>query len=286
MSTKGGLHCTIPSIVNSLPHSSCRVVESDGFLKLLCWNIDGLDGRNLLERTITVCDFISAKQPHVVYLQEVVSSTWTAIVGKLSDAYDCFSAANPPVHYYPAILVRKAGIEVQGGLEQHDFPSSSMGRHLLKLPVRFSGVEIHLMTSHLESMKDYAGERKRQLREAFGAMTELRRTKNVTSIFGGDLNVRDNEVKSVGLPKDAVDLWQVCGSDKDNQFTWDVSENDNLVWPYPNKPRLRFDRVYLCPGDGALRPKRFSLVGKDRLPSCGRFPSDHWGIWVELEVNG
>lgn len=265
------------------PHSS-HGDGGKGCLQLLSWNIDGLDRRNLQERTNAVCDFIMDRKPHVVYLQEVVPPTRVTIVGRLNDAYDCFSVVNPPAHYYPAILVRKSSMEVHSGLEYNVFPTTIMGRHLLKLVVKFCGLEIHLMTSHLESMKDNAAERKKQLREAFGIMAELQKTKKAISVFGGDLNVEGNEVNSVGLPENTVDLWQACGSDKEHQFTWDVSENDNLDWPYPNKPRLRFDRLYLCPSDGALRPKSFSLVGKERLASCGRFPSDHWGLWTELEV--
>ncbi len=238
-----------------------------------------------MERTMAVCDFITTRQPHAVFLQEVIPSTWSAIVGKLSDSYDCFSAVSPLAHYYPAILLQKSTMEIQGDLEYHEFPTSTMGRHLLKLTVKFSGADVVLMTSHLESMKDHAVERMRQLREVFGVIDELQKTGKATSVvFGGDLNVRDHEVKSVGLPKNTVDLWQACGSKKEHQFTWDVSENDNLQWPYPNRPRLRFDRLYLCPGDGNLQARSFSLVGKERLASCGRFPSDHWGIWVELDI--
>lgn len=28
-------------------------------------------------------------------------------------------------------------------------------------------------------------------------------------IFGGDLNIRDNEVKAAGIPSDVVDVWKV-----------------------------------------------------------------------------
>ena len=138
------------------------------------------------------------------------------------------------------------------------------------------------MTSHLESMKDYASERKRQLKNVFGIMEKLQQSK--ACIFGGDLNVRDAEVASVGLPKSTVDVWEACGSQMKHKYTWDISTNDNLDWPFPNKPKLRFDRLYLSPTDSQLVPKSFELVGRERLPSCDRFPSDHWGMWAEFEV--
>ena len=107
---------------------------------------------------------------------------------------------------------------------------------------------------------------------------------NRISIFGGDLNLREEEIGRDDLPEDGVDVWEDSGRQKDHQYTWDVSENDNLDWPYPNRPKKRFDRVYLNPDDGALQPKNFELVGKERLQRCGRFPSDHWGLWIEFQV--
>lgn len=41
----------------------------------MSWNIDGLDERNILERTRTVCSVINSKKPDVVFLQEVVPQT-------------------------------------------------------------------------------------------------------------------------------------------------------------------------------------------------------------------
>ena len=251
-------------------------------LKVLSWNIDGLDERDTIERTLAVCELIHSRTPHVVYLQEVVPTTWARIVSTLSTTYNCYSSPNPPAHYYPVLLVQEGTVEIAGSLKCFNFPHSTMGRHLLQLPVKFSGVEIQLMTSHLESTKDYASERKRQLKKAFEIMERLQQSK--TCIFGGDLNVRDAEVASVGLPKNAVDVWEACGSQMEHKYTWDISENDNLDWPFPNKPKLRFDRLYLSPTDSQLFPKSFELVGRERLPSCDRFPSDHWGMWAEFEV--
>lgn len=54
--------------------SSASIVTSDGphILKLLCWNLDGLDAANLEERTGAVVENILLKKPDVVLLQEVV----------------------------------------------------------------------------------------------------------------------------------------------------------------------------------------------------------------------
>jgi tyrosyl-DNA phosphodiesterase 2 len=278
-------------------------VFSGGFLvislhfRLLSWNIDGLDERNTVDRARAVCSFIQAKLPHAVYLQEVIDQTWAEIVKTLSDTYDCYaSSAAMTRPYYVAILVHKSTVVTTGSVECLDFSCSSMGRQLFQLPVRFAGVNILLLTSHLESTREPACSqaRKRQLRIAFNVMKEAcARDPSLSCLFGGDLNLRDKEVKSVGLPPAMADVWEACGSPPEQQYTWDVKNNDNLDWQFPQKPSCRFDRLYLLPNKGAelrvppadVTGERFVLVGKARLSKCGgRFPSDHWGMWAEFEV--
>lgn len=141
-----------------------------------------------------------------------------------------------------------------------------------------------LMTSHLESMKDYAAERKRQLRTVFDIMGQAASSSDKrVHLFGGDLNLREAELRSVGLPPDTVDVWEAYGAEASQRYTWDVAENDNLDWPYPSRPQARYDRLYVSKTGGCLQPQSFSLVGKERL-ACGRFPSDHWGIEAEFKV--
>ena len=247
-----------------------------------------------------MCCFISAKLPHAVFLQEVIDSTWDEIVRQLSEKYDCF-AAETDAPYYVAILVRKDTVKVAGSANTIDF-TSTMGRQLFQLPITFAGANILLMTSHLESMKENAQYRERQLRVTFNIMKDLHVARpNVSCVFGGDLNLRDRELRNVGMPPDMVDVWEACGSSPAEKFTWDVKENDNLDWQYPHKPSCRFDRLYLMPEKGAgltVPPStegggdaggggdnRFVLVGKMRLSKCeGRFPSDHWGMWAEFNV--
>lgn len=60
------------------------------------------------------------------------------------------------------------------------------------------------MTSHLESCKDQAAERMKQLKVVLQNITE--EPDNTTVIFGGDTNLRDSEVIS-GAGQDIVCLF-------------------------------------------------------------------------------
>ena len=233
------------------------------------------------ERTTAVCQTILVKQPDFVFLQEVVDASKSIIERKLKSRYNCYAPPSPSMHYFVVILVKKvAHLVVSAPLHCYNFPDSTMGRHLLQLLVNYCGVNIFLMTSHLESLKDHSRERKNQLRKAFDVMVERREV----CIFGGDLNLREPEVRSVKVPQNIVDVWEECGAPPDTRYTWDVSANDNLHWPYPNRPKARYDRVYLAPKERVLEPSSFELVGQDRLPECGRFCSDHWGLCVDFDI--
>ena len=258
----------------------------ENMLRLLSWNIDGLDEDNKKERTEEVCRIILLKRPHLVFLQEVVGSTQTILVQKLGHVYSLFVHPAPPLHYYPVILINhKCGdIAVSGMLNVLEFPGSTMGRHLLQINISFHGVSLQVITTHLESTKNYAAERKFQLGICFDEVVKHTQQGKIC-IFGGDLNVRDQELKVVQIPEHTVDVWQACGSVAEDKFTWDMTANNNLSWENQYKPKMRFDRLYLTPyGMDTARPVKFELIGKDHVADCERYPSDHWGMWAEFSI--
>ena len=256
-------------------------------LRVLSWNIEGISEKNREERTLVVVETINRLCPHVVFLQEVVPQTLRMIRKKLGSAYSVHISPNVKAGYIPAILVSKKTkkIVINGEVGIFDFPGSSMGRHMLLLCINVCGVPMALYTSHLESMRDFSIERKKQLKTCFNFIDEQSRCNGRACIFGGDLNVKEYEISDVGLPQSTVDVWQTCGSVKRHEYTWDISANDNLDWPFDNEPRLRFDRLYLTSKDGYVKAKSFELVGKERIPSCNRFPSDHWGMFAVFSVS-
>ncbi|XP_068706872.1 tyrosyl-DNA phosphodiesterase 2-like [Montipora foliosa] len=250
-------------------------------LTVLSWNVDGLDGRNILERTRKVCHTINSRKPDIVFLQEVIKDTLSIYQSKCP-GYTC--KYGPTHAYFNIILLKNSSVQLTNELQCTHFQSSKMGRHLLCQSVLFKNkTEVILMTSHLESTAKCKPERIRQLQQVLASISD--QPEQATVVFGGDTNLRDTEVMSIGgLPNGMLDAWDFCGRPKDAEFTWDTKFNDNLDWPYPKASRIRFDRFFIRPGEGEnkLNPSCFELVGLERLPGCRRFASDHWGIWCEF----
>ncbi|XP_071496092.1 tyrosyl-DNA phosphodiesterase 2-like [Diadema antillarum] len=252
--------------------------------RLMSWNIDGLDERDAQVRVLAVCDTILRLAPDVVFLQEVVAFSQLVLAAKLSSKYDIIPAGQM---YYVCTLVRKLPECRVTSREIIPFPNTKMMRNLLKVKASYRGIYLSLMNTHLESTGPEASQRKVQLKSALTEMQEEDGDRVV--IFGGDTNLRDKEVASIGgIPAGVADLWEVCGSDSRSKYTWDTAENDNLSWGEGrSRPKLRFDRLYQRPAAGHagnLAIRSFQLVGKTRLPSCGRFPSDHWGIVCDFDM--
>lgn len=88
-----------------------------------------------------------------------------------------------------------------------------------------------------------------------------------------------------GLPTSLEDLWYACGKRPECEFTWDARRNTNISMPSSYNARCRFDRVYIRHADkDPIVPKHFGLIGLEKIPSCGRFPSDHWGLMIHFDI--
>lgn len=287
-------------------------------------------------RSLAVAREIASKRPVAALLQEAVPPALELLSAPqvLGGTYDVIVPKSPPMPYYVAILLdRRRAKRLENGVTEITFPGSRMGRQLLAVNVEFPGFPgppLLLSTAHLESTKDCAAERKRQLAQALRFLRKVQNHAQGAALLAGDLNLRDEEVKSVQreLGPEAegiVDGWMYCGSPEGARWTWDTYVNDNVGVSF--QCRTRFDRLYFCspgvsdsPGQsitgtagtkkaaskakakaktkagsaasldpsstcasarGAAtgwRPTNFTLVGRERVPGLGRFPSDHWGI--------
>uniref|UniRef100_A0A663LR08 Tyrosyl-DNA phosphodiesterase 2 n=1 Tax=Athene cunicularia TaxID=194338 RepID=A0A663LR08_ATHCN len=255
-----------------------RQQEDDSSFSLITWNIDGLDLGNLKERASGICSYLTLYSPDVVFLQEVIpphlcllqmrAGSYTIIPGNIDG-------------YFTVIMLKKSRVK----LLKHEiipFPTTSMMRNLLVVHVSISGNELCLMTSHLESTKNHSKERVKQLQMVLNKMQK--ESESTTVIFGGDTNLRDNEVTKLGnLPNGITDIWEFLGKPQHCRYTWDTHSNTNLDAEY--KCKMRFDRIYFRPAaDGAqIIPRSMDLIGLEKL-DCGRFPSDHWGLLCNFDV--
>ncbi|CAD7953114.1 unnamed protein product [Amoebophrya sp. A120] len=206
-------------------------------IRVLTWNIDGLDTENndVIHRTVEgVVSTIVDKAPSIVLLQEVIEPTLKTIQRFLFPIYEIYAPATPKMPYFSAILLQKGrvkqlGKEVNGKqeisalipqsaasdrvLKRLDFATSRMGRELLYMDdISIDGHALYISTAHLESQKDSAAERKRQLEQSLGTLrtsvvpgemnngascSSVPSSNPVLSLFGGDLNLRDAEAKEI-----------------------------------------------------------------------------------------
>ncbi|NWI69866.1 TYDP2 phosphodiesterase, partial [Todus mexicanus] len=216
--------------------------------------------------------------PDVVFLQEVIpphlsllqmrAGNYTIIPGNIDG-------------YFTVVMLKKSRVK----LLKHEiipFPTTSMMRNLLVVHVSVSGIELCLMTSHLESTKKHSQERIKQLQIVLNTMQK--ESESTTVIFGGDTNLRDSEVSKLGkLPNNITDTWEFLDKPQHCRYTWDTHSNSNLDIEF--KCKMRFDRVYFRPAvdGGHIIPRSMDLIGLEKL-DCGRFPSDHWGLLCNFDV--
>ncbi|KAJ8273276.1 hypothetical protein GJAV_G00099700 [Gymnothorax javanicus] len=252
--------------------------DEAGKLSLLTWNVDGLDTVNLGERARGLCSYLALYTPDVVFLQELIPP-YLEYLKKRAISYTILEGNEDG--YFTGILLKKSRVKLLKS-EVITYPMTRMLRNLLVAQVSFCGHELCLMTSHLESCKGEAQERMAQLKIVFKRMRET--PDNVTVLFGGDTNLRDPEVTKVGgLPPGVCDVWEHLGKQEHCRYTWDTKTNNNKDVRYVS--RCRFDRVYLRPAREGCRvaPEHMTLVGMEKL-DCGRYTSDHWGIYCSFTV--
>ena len=256
-------------------------------IRVLSWNIDGLDDHSneedMLGRTMWIIKEINRLRPHVVFLQELIDFNYQIVYQLLNGAFHIFKQEDCRQPYFVAVLVHKASMSVAGSAQPVRFPFSKMGRGgvFVSVSLRGSSESVGLLTAHLESFRESASERKKQIELCWDFLENMIKKGIVNStIFGGDLNIRDNEVPSNLAQSDA---WIMAGRNKAHEFTWDLARNDNAQMPHGGKPRCRFDRFYVNSVKD-VRVNEFQLVGTDRVDGLDRFASDHFGIFIDMMI--
>ncbi|KAL0961725.1 hypothetical protein UPYG_G00330900 [Umbra pygmaea] len=268
-----------PSAKQKAPAPAANTEDpDDGKLSLVSWNVDGLDTVSLGDRARGLCSYLALYTPDVVFLQELIEP-YVQYLKKRAVSYTIITGGEEG--YFTGLMLKKSRVKVLKS-ETVSYPTTQMMRNLLVAQVSFKGQELLVMTSHFESCKDQAEERMKQLRVVLKRMSEA--PLNVTVLFGGDTNLRDTEVVKVGgLPSGVCDVWERLGKQEHCRYTWDTRANSNKGVRYVS--RCRFDRIYLRPardGPGSqMTPDHMALIGLDKL-DCGRYTSDHWGIYCSF----
>ncbi|XP_078395440.1 tyrosyl-DNA phosphodiesterase 2 [Cetorhinus maximus] len=274
---QGCIDLTDTDNVQTSKQESAQPEIDESRISLLTWNVDGLDLENLPERARGVCSCLALYNPDIVFLQEVIEPYYLYLK-KRAVSYTIIPGDEDD--YYTAIMLKTSRVKL---LKQEitPFPTSSMKRNLLTVQVNIAGNELCLMTSHLESTKAHSQERMKQLEIVLKKIKEA--PESATVIFGGDTNLRDQEVAKVGgLPAGVLDVWEFLNKPEHCRYTWDTKANNNLKARYTC--RLRFDRVFFrTASEGQIVPQQMTLMGQDKL-DCGRFCSDHWGLLCDFDV--
>ncbi len=250
-------------------------------MRLVSWNIDGLEPSHRGLRLEAVCRALMALHPlpDVMMMQEVIGpycKPLQELLGRLG--YRGFPTSAPrEVGYFCMLWVRTEIFSIEA-CRVEPFAGSGMGRALLWAKLRRDGVDLWVRTSHFESLGAGAAERKRQASEVFSRL----RSFEGPAIFAGDTNLRDREFDAFAQrPEDA---WAQCGSSDATRYTWDLVRNQNKKVSYRPIPRKRYDRVFLNGHDG-WRAVHFSLLGEEPFVHNAQsvWPSDHFGVLVDLE---
>ena len=155
-------------------------------LTFVTWNIDGLDKKDLEDRTIAVVEEIERVEADIVFLQEVVWNTFMMIQTRLSPKYECIAAKRD--FYFVATLLKKENIRLKH-YDVVDFKTSLMERHVLCVQVSCGKNDLELMNTHLESLAEHADERRRQLATCTQMISKIPDTRTV--ILAGDMNMED-----------------------------------------------------------------------------------------------
>ena len=130
-------------------HSASKDVLAQ--FSFITWNLDGLDGHNLAERTSSVAKTLKERLVDVVFLQEVIPSTYEALKAELGSQYlmtEC-NASNPK-DYFTAVLLKRDTVRLES-VQVLEYEGTLMMRDLTLVEAKISGKDFLFLNTHLES---------------------------------------------------------------------------------------------------------------------------------------
>jgi hypothetical protein len=261
-------------------------------LRVLTWNVDGLNESQLGQRTERLClemlvggDLARAAagapmppMPHVLALQEVVRVAHRAYLAPHLAAAGFTLWPPAPLEereHYELIAVRPPWRLER--CERRPLSDSPLARECTLATLRHdapgdvpgdapgggaaSAAPVTVMTAHMESLRSGSGSRLAQAREIAAWM----RAADGPAIFAGDTNLRDTEWESLEGALGVRDAFLELGAPASARVTWR---------PEHGGGGFRFDRVWLA---GRVTPRSIALRRSPR-------DSDHAGVEVALSL--
>ncbi|UJR83243.1 endonuclease/exonuclease/phosphatase family protein [Sandaracinus amylolyticus] len=247
-------------------------------LRLLTWNVDGLNESQLGERMERLCLEIliggdlaraasgapTAPMPHVLALQEVVRVAHRGYFAPHLAAAGFTIWPEAPIdreHY--EVIAARAPWTIER-CERRPFADSALARAGTIATLRHapSDRRVVVITAHMESLRSGSESRLAQAREIATWMRDAPEG----AIFAGDTNLRESEWDVVASELGVRDVFLELGAPKSARVTW-RPENDR-------RAGFRFDRVWTA---GAIDARSMRLRSVPRA-------SDHAGVEVSLGV--
>ena len=223
--------------------------ESSGSaLRILSWNVNGLDAARLDSRIEQLCteivlgvdlsDALTGEvrpMPAVVCLQEVVRRAHLATIGPHLRAAGFVLYPEKPARDegdYLLLAVRPPWRIDE--VAAHAFGDSPLARAWLEATiVHQAGARARVLTAHMESLRSGSGSRVAQCVELDSRI----RASAEPCVFAGDTNLRDEEWARARDGGVAMrDAFELAGAPRAHRHTW---------WPERRGRGYRFDRVWL-----------------------------------------
>ena len=265
--------------------STPRSWQGAGVLRVLTWNLAGLDSTRLLQRAEAACIELVLGQdvraaaagerglpaPDVIAMQEVVRGMHLGVLEPHLTAAGYVLHPAEPVRAegeYSLLAVRPPWAITDARREVFEY--SPLGRHRLAItieqPTTGAPQRIHVMTGHFDSLRSGADARRAQAEEIDAHLAQA----DAPAVFLGDTNLREREWTAVRDELQLVDVFALAGSPSQHAATW---------WPPRDRgaPRgYRFDRIWV----DERHPWRVEQLRTRRRPKI----SDHAALEALLSL--
>ena len=244
-------------------------------IRLLTYNVLA-DERDLGQRLPAMSRVIAEADAYIVALQEVTPTIRARLLQQpWATAYhEATIGSAPALPNGQWILSRIAPTAAR----TERLPGKQR-RAVLYADIPTDPGPLRIATTHMESFLEDGPIRAAQLDRIFAGLADA-----THAVLLGDLNFGDGEQPETSrLPADYVDAWRQVHPD-DPGLTWDIERSEMArVGSFVGEPSRRLDRILVR--STSWRSRAAQIVGDQPLrPDRTLFPSDHFGLWAELEA--